>query len=216
MSVATLSSPSPASGSQHLHAIALQMVASRERLARLSPIERAAKGEPGAARACLDAYGSVVWGIARRLSASQADAEDAVQEVFVDIWKNAHRFDRDVASDVAFVAMLARRRLIDRLRARGRRPEGRATEELSELVPDPDVDRAETCAEAGLARRALEELRPEQREVIRLSTEQGLSHEEISAVLAMPLGTVKAHARRGLLRVRELLLGASRGRKAAS
>jgi RNA polymerase sigma-70 factor (ECF subfamily) len=157
-----------------------------------------------------------VWGIARRLSASQADAEDAVQEVFVDIWKNAHRFDRDVASDVAFVAMLARRRLIDRLRARGRRPEGRATEELSELVPDPDVDRAETCAEAGLARRALEELRPEQREVIRLSTEQGLSHEEISAVLAMPLGTVKAHARRGLLRVRELLLGASRGRKAAS
>jgi RNA polymerase sigma-70 factor (ECF subfamily) len=72
------------------------------------------------------------------------------------------------------------------------------------------------CAEAGLARRALEELRPEQREVIRLSTEQGLSHEEISTVLAMPLGTVKAHARRGLLRVRELLLGASPGRKAAS
>jgi RNA polymerase sigma-70 factor (ECF subfamily) len=68
-------------------------------------------------------------------------------------------------------------------------------------VTGPDV-----CAEANQAARALQQLRPEQRQVLVLSS-QGLSHGEISAQLGMPLGTVKAHARRGLLSIRAVLLG---------
>jgi RNA polymerase sigma-70 factor (ECF subfamily) len=172
-----------------------------------SPLERVSHGEPDAPRACIDAYGALVWSLARRLSASPADAEDAVQEIFVDLWKNAKRFDPAIASDVTFVAMIARRRLIDRLRADGRRRDGRHADELSEHLVDPSGDRSELCAEAALAGRALAQLRPEQRDVLLLSTRQGMSHEEIATELGMPLGTVKAHARRGLARVRSILFG---------
>ena len=65
----------------------------------------------------------------------------------------------------------------------------------------------EVSAEAALAARAMGDLRPEQREVLRLSVAEGLTHEEISGRTGMPLGTVKAHARRGLMRIRKLLLG---------
>jgi RNA polymerase sigma-70 factor (ECF subfamily) len=164
-----------------------------------------AQGEPDAVRDCIRAYGGLVWSLARRLGPS--DAEDAVQEIFTDLWKNARRFDPAIASDVTFVAMIARRRLIDRLRSRGRRVEGAETSAVSEDLVDPGADRAELCAEAGLAGRALDQLRPEQRSVLLLSTRDGMSHEEIAGALGMPLGTVKAHARRGLMRVREILLG---------
>ncbi len=175
------------------------------RPAPLSPIQRVAQGDPDAVRDCIQSYGGLVWSLARRLAPTEA--EDAVQEIFLDLWRNAKRFDPDVASDVTFVAMVARRRLIDRLRARTRRKDGRDTDAVSDELPDPSADRAEVCAEAALAHRALLRLRPEQRQVLLLSTHDGMSHEEIASALGMPLGTVKAHARRGLIRVRELLLG---------
>src|SRR5436190_14026687 len=81
---------------------------------------RVAAGDEAAVRECLARYGGLVWSIARRFEPS--DAEDAVQEIFLDLWKSAARFDRAVASETAFVAMIARRRLIDRRRTRGRRP----------------------------------------------------------------------------------------------
>src|SRR3954470_14464574 len=81
---------------------------------------RVAAGDQQAVRECLARYGGLVWSIARRFEA--ADAEDAVQEIFLDLWKSAARFDRQIASEASFVAMIARRRLIDRKRTRGRRP----------------------------------------------------------------------------------------------
>lgn len=123
----------------------------------------------------------------------------------MDLWRSAARFDPDLSSEVAFVAMIARRRLIDRRRRRLRAP---TTESLAD-TPTPAepsaVTRVESSAEASLAANALAQLRPEQRMVLVLSTCHGLSHEEIAATVNMPLGTVKAHARRGLLRVREML-----------
>jgi RNA polymerase sigma-70 factor (ECF subfamily) len=156
-------------------------------------------------RECIARYGAVVWALARRHSPTGQEAEDAVQEIFLDLWRSAARFDSAVASETVFVAMIARRRLIDRGRARKRRP---ATEHIS----DPQIEAggegtpdAETCAEASLAAAAVAELRPEQREVLLLAIRHGLSHEEISTTMNLPLGTVKAHARRGLIHVREWL-----------
>jgi RNA polymerase sigma factor (sigma-70 family) len=164
---------------------------------------RVAAGDPAAVRECLARYGGLVWSIARRFE--PADAEDAVQEIFLDLWKSAARFDPQIASEAAFVAMIARRRLIDRRRTRGRRP---ATDPVSELPQVIDqASGPEACAEARQAARALAQLRPEQRQVLVLATCHGLSHGEIAEQTGMPLGTVKAHARRGLLSIRAALLG---------
>lgn len=156
-------------------------------------------------RACLDRFGGLVWSLARRLSPSASDAEDAVQEIFVDLWKSAGRFDPAVASEATFVAMIARRRLLDRQRRRQRRPDTEPLPEVPEAQSDDAEPPAERAAEATLAARAVAQLRPEQQKVLLFATYHGLSHEEIARATGMPLGTVKAHARRGLSKVRELL-----------
>ncbi len=164
-------------------------------------LPRIANGDRSAIRDFIARYGGLVWSLARR--AAPRDAEDAVQEIFLDLWKSAPRFDPREGAEITFVATIARRRLVDRRRQLGRRP---ATEPLAEArgaisssVPP------ELGAEAALAARALDQLRPEQRQVLILTTCHGLSHEEVATYTGMPLGTVKAHARRGLLRVREVL-----------
>lgn len=166
-------------------------------------LARVAAGDCAAMRECLAVYGGLVWSIARRFE--PVDAEDAVQEIFVDLWKSAARFDGGIASEAAFIAMIARRRLIDWRRTRGRRP---VTEQIGDeplhVAPGTGPD---TCAEAAEAARALEKLRPEQRQVLVLATCQGMSHGEIAEETGMPLGTVKAHARRGLMSIRAALLG---------
>jgi RNA polymerase sigma-70 factor (ECF subfamily) len=142
--------------------------------------------------------------MARRLSPTRQDAEDAVQEIFIDIWKSAARFDEAQSSETSFVAMIARRRLIDRLRRFERRPEG---EELSnDFVDTRRQDKQiELASEAALAVEALRQLRPEQQRVLKLAIYQGLSHQEIARATGLPLGTVKTHTRRGLMHIREAL-----------
>ncbi len=168
-------------------------------------LKRIAAGDKTAVQDCLDTYGGLVWSLARRLSPDVADAEDAVQEIFIDVWKNAARFDETQASETTFVALIARRRLIDRLRKSNRRPNTDSLEDvLSEPVSEKNLD-AQIFVEAKEAAQAMKNLRPEQRQILHLSIVQGFSHQEIADALAMPLGTVKTHARRGLLQVREFL-----------
>jgi RNA polymerase sigma-70 factor (ECF subfamily) len=176
-------------------------------------LTRAARGDAAAVRQCLARFGPMVWGLARRLSPTRADAEDAVQEIFLDLWAHGDRYDATRASEEAFVAVVARRRLIDRRRRASRRPALEPVEAAAEAV-SPAAS-AETVAEAGLAARAMAGLRQEQREVLRLSVAQGFTHEEIAAQTGMPLGTVKAHARRGLIRIRSILSGEGPGEEGA-
>jgi RNA polymerase sigma-70 factor (ECF subfamily) len=165
-----------------------------------------AAGDSAAIRECIQRHGALVWTLARRLSPTTADAEDAVQEIFADVWKSAARFDPTVASEAVYVATIARRRLIDRMRSRKRKPETEALPEGPAELPDPRASLdAEQCAEASLAADAIGRLRPEQRQVLLLAIRQGLSHEEIAAAMQMPLGTVKTLARRGLADVRAWL-----------
>jgi RNA polymerase sigma-70 factor (ECF subfamily) len=169
------------------------------------PLQRVAAGDGGAVEEVLDRYGGLVWSLARRLTDNAAEAEDAVQEIFIDIWRSASRFDPSVASESTFIAMIARRRLIDRRRKRGRQ---RDTHPLPErLASDARTgqEEVEISDEASRAADALEQIRPEQKKVLELSIYQGLTHDQISRKTGMPLGTVKTHARRGLIRVRELL-----------
>lgn len=168
-------------------------------------LERVARQEPGAVDEMMDRFSGLVWSLARRTCPDAAEAEDAVQEIFVEIWRTAGRFDPSIAGEATFVAMIARRRLIDRTRRRTRRPQSVALQDSS---PDPapqHEDQPEMLEQAGVASAAFEQLRPEQQQVLRLAIHHGRSHEQIAATTGMPLGTVKTHARRGLIRLRQLL-----------
>jgi RNA polymerase sigma-70 factor, ECF subfamily len=168
-------------------------------------LQRIADGETDAVQDCLKAYGGLVWSLARRMLRNPDDAEDAVQEIFLDIWKNAARYDDGQSSETTFIAMIARRRLIDRIRFSARRISPDALEDVLAEPVDRSDKAMQTTLEASDAVRALNTLRPEQRQVLQLSIVQGLSHQEIADSTGMPLGTVKTHARRGILQAREFL-----------
>ncbi|MBX3293444.1 MAG: sigma-70 family RNA polymerase sigma factor [Acidobacteria bacterium] len=176
-----------------------------------SILQRIAAGDSTAVEDCLKKYGGLVWSLARKMLRNSDDAEDAVQEIFVDVWKNAERFDETKSSETTFIAMIARRRLIDKIRHSNRRI---TADSLDDVLLEP-FTRADKDMQLGLEAReaavAMRNLRPEQQQVLRLSIVQGMSHQEIADATGMPLGTVKTHARRGILQVREHLgLGSSK------
>ncbi len=168
-------------------------------------LQRIASGDSAAVRECIDQYGALVWSIARRLSRTPADAEDATQEIFLDIWRSASRFDASQGSEKVFIAMIARRRLIDRLRKTSAEPPMDSIDVVETAAWADPGTASETAMEAEQAARALAELRPEQRQVLELGLLHGLSQSEIATRLGMPLGTVKSFMRRGLIKVREYM-----------
>ena len=174
--------------------------------ARLSPVlPRVARGDQVAVRDCIERYGGLVQALARRYPSHPSEIDDAVQEVFIELWKQAARFDPAVASEVAFVSMIARRRLIDRFRRRKAQP---ATNTLPESLAEPESEigaAAQTQDELIRVREVLNQLPVEQRTVLLAAFADGLSHSEVAARFGLPLGTVKTHIRRGLLFVRERL-----------
>ena len=173
-------------------------------------LERVAAGDSAAVNECLSTYGGLVWSLARRMCGNPTDAEDAVQEIFIDVWRNAARFSPDVGSEATFVAMIARRRLIDRHRKRARGPNTTHIIDDMPLTAPEGEDRVERKDEVERVRTFLRALRPQERRVLELATYHGLSHTQIAEATKMPLGTVKTHARRGLQRLRSLLEGKSR------
>jgi RNA polymerase sigma-70 factor (ECF subfamily) len=169
-------------------------------------LSRIATGDGDAVQECMNRYGGLIWSLARRMAPQAAD--DAVQEIFIDLWKSAGRFDPSKASEKTFIATIARRRLIDRLRRQGRRPQMRSLPEPDDPTAEPSVDEhlvIQRGAEARSAARYLNELRPEQRQVIRLSVVEGMSHSEIANATGIAIGTVKSHIFRGLAQVRARL-----------
>lgn len=168
-------------------------------------LERVAEGDQAAVGDFIGRYGDLVWSLARRYLGNHMDAEDAVQEIFVEIWKNAGRYDRNVASEVAFISTITRRRLIDRLRQFERKP---GMESIDEQVgaSQPAVPTTlDDDAEVAQIERVLADMEPAHRQILSMSLYQGYSHSEIAAALDMPLGTVKTRVRRGLMHVRDQL-----------
>jgi RNA polymerase sigma-70 factor (ECF subfamily) len=169
----------------------------------ISKLERIAAGEAVAVQECIRDFGKAVWSLALRLSPTHADAEDATQEIFLDLWKSASRFDPSKGSELGFIMTIARRRLIDRIR----RTKARPITEPEEFLPASEALVAQTAspelsAEVSMAVRALDELSVEQRRVISMSVFQGLTHREIAEITGKPLGTVKTLIRRGLIQIR--------------
>ncbi len=167
-------------------------------------LHRVGRGDDDAVRECIERFSGLVWSLARRIGLPERECEDAVQEVFAELWRFGSRYDPSIASETAFVATIARRRLIDRRRKVTRHAVPQA---LLNESPLPDASRLpETLRdEARQAQQAISQLTSEQQRVLRLSVYEGLSHDLIARSTGMPLGTVKTHARRGLMKLRELL-----------
>lgn len=171
-----------------------------------SVFERIAAGDASAVKQCIDAYGGLVWSIARRFTDSAADAEDATQEVFLELWKSAARYDPSMGKETTFIATIARRRLIDRWRASNRRVTTQAFDETWTVDPrSTDEDAGAVAVDVAIAQRALAKLNSEQREILLMGIVQGMTHSEIAIATAKPLGTVKTQMRRGLIKLREMI-----------
>ncbi len=170
-----------------------------------SLLERVAAGDSAAVDECLKQYGALVWSLVRRFSRHWADADDAVQEVFIELWRSADRFDPRRASEATFISVIARRRLIDRHRRRSREPESVPIDGEDVGTWEQPDGSPETREEAQRARDLMQQLRAEERQVLELAIDEGMTHSQIASKTNMPLGTVKTHARRGLERLRQLL-----------
>lgn len=171
-------------------------------------LHRVAAGESQAVAAVVDQYGGLVWSLARKYFRDRAEAEDAVQDSFIAVWKNAGKFDPDVASETTYIAMIARRRMIDRLRKQGRRIAAQPLENAPEPGSGDSGESSTPLEREEEFRRVLgvvDALDPPQPELIRQSLMEGLTHSEIAEKTGLPLGTVKTHIRRGLIKVREAL-----------
>ena len=176
-------------------------------------LQRIAEGDASAVEECLDTYGGLVWSIARRWSANKEDAEDAVQDIMLDLWKSAGRYDSDVSSEATFVALVARRRLIDRRRRASGVQYVCIDDSIDQFASDDRLidQELEIGEEAQVAQGLLAQLRDREREVLQLAIHDGLSHQQIASQTGMPLGTVKSHIRRALTTLKGLMTRAPLG-----
>lgn len=160
--------------------------------------------DPAVLRAAFDACGGAVYGYGRRLLPSNEDAEDLVQQVFVTAWRQRDRYDPARASLLSWLLGIARHKAIDRLR-KLERDRRLVVEEAGDTGRSDPSDETTRTADRLLVAEALSWLRPEQQQVLELAFYDDLTQRQIADKLAMPLGTVKSHARRGLQRLRRFL-----------
>ena len=168
-------------------------------------LKRIADGDSTAVKDCLQQYGGLVCSMARRMLHSVEDADEVVQDIFVELWQKAGRFEPSRGTEATFITMVARRRIIDRQRRAGRGPDVTAIVDDAQVVGSSDHSYAEINDEAAVAKACMGKLKADERQVLELSIFHGLSQSKIADRTGMPLGTVKTNARRGLMRLRELM-----------
>jgi RNA polymerase sigma-70 factor, ECF subfamily len=179
-------------------------------------VSRAAAGDGAALAALYDIHARGVYSLALRILADEGDAEDVVQDVFAQAWRQAARYDPRRGTVAAWLLNITRTRAIDRLRARRARPDGHATTaepaalDLSAPFIDPG-DALSAARDAAQVRAALRELPVLQRVAIELAYFEGLTQHEIAERLEEPLGTIKTRIRLGLLKLRDALSGTAAG-----
>jgi RNA polymerase sigma-70 factor (ECF subfamily) len=169
-------------------------------------LPRIAAGDDSAVRECVQRYGPMLLAVATRWSPDAGEAEDAVQEIFFDLWRFAARYDVRKATERGFVAMIARRRLIDRHRQRTRRISPDAMPDGYDL-PAEEPDAGDRVSDAMTAQEILALLTPPQRRFIERHLLDGKTHDEIAREANVPIGTVKSHIHRGIQKARALLAG---------
>ena len=168
---------------------------------------RTARGEIEAFEGVYDLVSAQVLGVVRRVLRDPAQSEEVTQEVLVEVWRLAARFDPERGTAQTWILTMAHRRAVDRVRsaqASSDREERVAAREQN-LPYDEVSEQVEARLEAEQVRRCLGSLTDLQRESVTLAYYQGYSYREVSDVLSVPLGTVKTRMRDGLIRLRDCL-----------
>jgi RNA polymerase sigma-70 factor, ECF subfamily len=183
-----------------------KQIADREMLLQVG------NGDQAAFSALYDRLSGPLYSLALKMLGDASDAQDALQEVFVQIWSRARTYDPERSSVFTWAILLTRSRAIDRLRARDRRlrvvvgstaDENEVAEATDASTVESAADTANKKDEAAHVRSLLNNLPEDQRQAIELAFFGHRTHHEIAAQLGQPLGTVKARIRRGLLKLRE-------------
>lgn len=173
-------------------------------LARISQRERVAFEE------LYKRYSNILYATAMKFLKEDADAQDVVQDVFIQIWDKAKLYDPAKGKPLTWALTLTRNRSIDRIRAIQRRSRLRDDFEKESNVDESTgvreaLSEVDASEKGQILRSAVGQLSPQQRRVIELAFFRGLTQSEIAEQLGEPLGTVKARARRGLMKLKEIL-----------
>jgi len=167
-----------------------------------------AKGSRKALAGLYQRRAPVIYSLLSRMLGNKTEAQDAMQETFLAIWRRAHTFDPVRSSPLSWMIMIARGKAIDLLRSRSRRAAGHASYENEiaslelEFAAPKTSDRQDLAAACASA---LHNLPDEQSQALQLAFFRGWSHQEIAGAVNEPLGTIKARIRRGLLALRRAL-----------
>jgi len=159
-----------------------------------------------------DRHSRIVYTLVLRIVQQGSIAEEVVQDVFLQLWRNAARYDTRRGHFVPWLMALARNRALDHLRLKSERQRRREdqTEELPAVIDAPQFEQAlDEKRRAERVRALMSSLNPQQKKAIELAYFEGLSHTEIAETLKEPLGTVKSWIRNGLLRLKEGLRAAT-------
>lgn len=153
-----------------------------------------------------DRHSRLVYGLVLRILQQASTSEEVVQDVFLQLWRNADQYDSSRGPFVPWLCTMARNRALDQLRLKSERQRRREDQpdELPPVVVAPDYEKAlDEKRRAERVRALMDSLTPQQKKAIELAYFEGLSHSEIAAALKEPLGTVKSWIRNGLLRLKE-------------
>src|SRR5918996_1461688 len=169
--------------------------------------KRAAGGDQFAFSALYDATASHVFGTVLRVVRDPAQSEEVTQEVYVDVWRQAARFDAELGSARTWILTMAHRRAVDRVRRVEAATEREQKAASRTLTRDYDevVETVERSLEAERVRRCLDTLTDIQRESVTLAYYNGYTYPEVAQLLDSPLGTIKTRMRDGLVRLRDCL-----------
>ena len=166
-----------------------------------------AEGDRAAFAQIYDRISSRVLGLIIRVLRDRAQSEEVMQEVFLEIWQGAAKFDANRGSGMAWVLTMAHRRAIDRIRASQKSHERDLKIGIRDMERDFDSvsESVEIRVENERVKRAMSRLTPLQREAVILAYYGGYSHSEMAQILGIPLGTVKTRLRDGMIRLRDEL-----------